>query len=83
MAIRFVLGLNPKECMPMKKLILSLAAAGTLTLAISACNSTKSVSGNTDTTKVDTTISAPVDTSKKADTMKTMPPDTTKMPPAQ
>ncbi|MDR6782255.1 hypothetical protein ABIE26_001256 [Pedobacter africanus] len=69
----------------MKKLILSLAVAGTLTIAVSACNSTKNVSGGSDTTRVDTTMAVPpVDTSKKMpDTMKTMPPDTTKMPPAQ
>jgi hypothetical protein len=64
----------------MKKLILSIAVIGTFAIAISACNSTKSVSGGTDTMKVDTTIK-PVDTIMK-DTMKT-PPDTTKMPPAQ
>ncbi|MNK04893.1 hypothetical protein D3C87_227660 [compost metagenome] len=66
----------------MKKLILSIAVAGTFAVAISACNSTKSVSGGTDTMKVDTTITPPMDTTVK-DTMKTMPPDTTKMPPAQ
>ena len=65
----------------MKKLILSIAVVGTLTLAVSACNSTKSVSGGMDTMKVDTTIT-PKDTTMK-DTMKTPPPDTTKMPPAQ
>lgn len=67
----------------MKKLILSIAVAGTLTLAISACNSTKNVSGSSDSTVVDTTMSAPVDTSGVTDTTKTMPVDTTKMPPAQ
>jgi len=66
----------------MKKLILNIAIAGTLTLAISACNSTKNMSGSSDSTKVDTTMSAPIDTSKVTDTMKTMPVDTTKMPPA-
>lgn len=67
----------------MKKLILSIAVAGTMTLAISACNSTKNVSGSSDSSSVDTTMSVPVDTTKVTDTMKTMPPDTTKMPPAQ
>ena len=66
----------------MKKLILSIAAAGALTLAISACNSTKNMSGSSDSTKVDTTMSVPVDT-PATDTMKTTPPDTTKMPPVQ
>jgi hypothetical protein len=67
----------------MKKLILSLAVAGTLTLVFSACNSTKNISGSSDSSKVDTTMSAPIDTSHQADTVKTMPVDTTKMPPAQ
>ncbi|WP_084289863.1 coproporphyrinogen III oxidase [Pedobacter nyackensis] len=66
----------------MKKTLLTLAVAGTLTMAISACNSTKSVSGTTDTMAVDTNMSKPIDTMKK-DTMKTMPPDTTKKPPVQ
>lgn len=75
----------------MRNLILSLAVAGTLTIAISACNSTKNVSGSSDSTRADTTMSAP-DTSRvptdttrtmPPDTMKKMPPDTTKMPPTQ
>lgn len=64
----------------MRKLILSIAVMGTLTLAVSACNSTKSVSGGIDTMKVDTNITPPMDTTMK-DTMKTMP-DTATMPPA-
>lgn len=67
----------------MKKLILSLAVAGTLTVAISACNSTKNVSDTADTTGADTTT-MPVDTTRvPGDTMRTMPPDTTKMPRTQ
>lgn len=66
----------------MKKLILSLAFVGLSALAISACNSTKSVSGSSDTPKVDTTIRVPVDTLKMPDTMK-VPVDTMKMPPTQ
>lgn len=65
----------------MKKLILSLAVVGTFTLAISACNSTKNVSGSSDSLKVDTTMPPPVDTAKVADTTKKMPPDTAMMPP--
>lgn len=67
----------------MKKLILSLATAGTLALAFSACNSTKNVSGSSDSLKVDTTITTPIDTPVMQDTMKNMPVDTTKMPPTQ
>lgn len=66
----------------MKRTILSLAFAGSLMLAASACNSTKSVSGSTDSTKVvdsTTTMKTTVDTTKK-DTSKTTPPDTTKTP---
>ncbi|MNU01042.1 hypothetical protein D3C72_2443230 [compost metagenome] len=61
----------------MKKLILSLAFVGCLTIAASSCNSTKNMSGTTDSTAVDTTIK-PVDTTKKmpVDTAKTLP-DTT------
>lgn len=65
----------------MKKLILSLAFAGTLIIAASACNSTKNMSGTSDSTRVDTSMSTPVDTSRLMDTTKTLPPDTTKMPP--
>jgi hypothetical protein len=57
----------------MKKMILSLAIAGSLIIAASACNSTKNVSNSTDSTKVDSTT-IPVDTTAK-DTTKT---DTTK-----
>jgi len=66
----------------MKKTILSLAFAGSMILAASACNSTKSVSGSTDSTKVvdsTSTMKTTVDTAKK-DTSKTTPPDTTKTP---
>jgi len=66
----------------MKKILLTLAVAGILTAAISACNSTKSVSGTSDTMVVDTNMPKPIDTMKR-DTMKTMPPDTTKKPPVQ
>ena len=66
----------------MKKTILSLAFAGSMILAASACNSTKSVSGS-DSTTVDTSKVAPpppaVDTAARDTTMKT-PPDTTKTP---
>ncbi|WP_316814591.1 coproporphyrinogen III oxidase [Pedobacter nyackensis] len=65
----------------MKKLILSIAAVATFVLAISACNSTKNVSGSSDTLKVDTNISVPVDTPKVIDTLKPTPPDTTMKPP--
>ncbi|MEQ7802586.1 coproporphyrinogen III oxidase [Pedobacter sp. ASV1-7] len=65
----------------MKKLILSLATVSMFSLAFSACNSTKNVSGSSDSTKIDTTIAVPMDTTINPDTMKTMPPDTTKMPP--
>ena len=65
----------------MKRTILSLAFAGSLLLAASACNSTKNVSGSTDSTStvVDstTTTKTTIDTAKK-DTAKTTPPDTTK-----
>jgi len=66
----------------MKKTILSLAFAGSLILAASACNSTKNVSGSSDSTSttVDSTVTTtPVDTAVK-DTAKTTPPDTTKTP---
>jgi phosphate-selective porin len=66
----------------MKKILLILGIASTLTIAISACNSTKNVSGSSDSVVVDTTMPKPIDTMKR-DTMKKMPPDTTKMPPAQ
>lgn len=58
----------------MKKLILSLAVAGCLTIVASSCNSTKNMSGTTDSAAVDTTIK-PVDTTKKmpVDTTKTLP----------
>ncbi len=58
----------------MKKLIFSLAFAGSLIIATSACNSTKNVSGTNDSTAIDTTI-------KPVDTNKAMPADTTKLPP--
>lgn len=60
----------------MKKLILSLAAIGTVMVSLSACNSTKSVSGDSrDTTVIDTAKGMPVDTTIR-DTSMTMPPDT-------
>jgi hypothetical protein len=59
---------------PMKKLILSLAFAGSVIIATSACNSTKNVSGTSDSTSTDTTM-------KPVDTAKTVPADTTKLPP--
>jgi len=64
----------------MKKLILSLAFAGTIMIAASACNSTKSVSGGADSTMTDT-AAMPVDTTAKpVDTTGTTPPDTTIKP---
>jgi hypothetical protein len=65
----------------MKKTILSLAFAGSMILAVSACNSTKNVSGSSDSTAIDSTSITPAvtDTTVK-DTSKTMPPDTTKTP---
>lgn len=67
----------------MKTLILSLAIASTLSLAFSACNSTKNISGSSDSLKVDTTITPALDTAKKADTIKTTPIDTLQIPPEQ
>jgi len=69
----------------MRKTILSLAFAGSMILATSACNSTKNVSGSSDSTAVDTSNVAPppppADTTV-TDTVKTTPPDTTtKTPP--
>lgn len=68
----------------MKNNILTLAFAGSLLLAATACNSTKSVSGTSDSTTIDTskvTTPPPADTMAR-DTMKTTPPDTTgKTPP--
>lgn len=62
----------------MKKLILSVSCAAALMIAVTACNSTKSVSGNSDSTRVDPSVKA-VDTSRRVmDTTKTLPPDTTK-----
>jgi len=61
----------------MKKIILSLAFAGTLMIAASACNSTKNASETTDSTVVDsTTMTTPVD-SAVVDTTRTTAPDTT------
>ncbi|MES2457250.1 MAG: coproporphyrinogen III oxidase [Bacteroidota bacterium] len=64
----------------MKKLILSLAFAGSIMIAASACNSTKNVSDTTDSTAVDTAM-VPIDTTKvvPVDTT-TVPPDTTVKP---
>lgn len=63
----------------MKKLILSLAFAGSLMMAVSACNSTKNVSGSADSTLTDTTMK-PIDTARM-DTTKKMPMDTTQSKP--
>ncbi|NQX41571.1 hypothetical protein SAMN05421820_108122 [Pedobacter steynii] len=59
----------------MKKLIFSIACGSIMIAA--ACNSTKSVSGASDSTRVDTTMK-PIDTNKVKDTTKTLPPDTMK-----
>ena len=64
----------------MKKLILSLAFAGSIMIAASACNSTKSVSGGSDSTMTDSTVT-PVDTTAvPVDTVGKTPPDTTIKP---
>ncbi len=64
----------------MKKLILSLAFAGTLIMATSACNSSKNMAGSSDTTTVADTVPPPVDTvTKPVDTTKTLPDTTRKM----
>jgi len=64
----------------MKKLILSLAFAGSIMIAASACNSTKSVSGSSDSTMTDSTVT-PVDTTAvPVDTVGKTPPDTTIKP---
>ena len=60
----------------MKKMILSLAFAGSFIMAVSACNSTKSASETTDSTTIDSTVTTPVDTNT-VDTGTTTPPDTT------
>jgi len=68
----------------MKRMILSLAVAGSMILATSACNSTKNVSEGSDSTTMDsTTMSTPAvtDTVRTVDTAKTTPPDTTKKTP--
>jgi len=68
----------------MRKTILTLAFAGSMLLAASACNSTKNVSGAVDTTGGAKVDSVPVRTSTvdtiKKDTSKTTSPDTTKRP---
>lgn len=64
----------------MKKLILSIAIAGSIMIGASACNSTKSVSGGADSTLTDS-ATMPVDTAAvPVDTMNTTPPDTTVRP---
>ncbi|MHA4895665.1 coproporphyrinogen III oxidase [Pedobacter sp. PWIIR3] len=64
----------------MRKLVLSLAFAGSLMIAATACNSTKNVSENSDSTMKDSTV-MPVDTTVKDTTkMPVMPPDTTVKP---
>ncbi|WP_231491839.1 coproporphyrinogen III oxidase [Pedobacter sp. Leaf170] len=68
----------------MKNLILSLAFAGTLMVATTACNSSKNMAGSSDSTMADSTATtAPMDTTKTSttpmDTAKTTtPPDTMK-----
>lgn len=66
----------------MKKIILSLAFAGTLMIAASACNSSKNMANSSDSTKMDSTTTPMADTTKKMttppDTMKKTIPDTTK-----
>jgi ABC-type glycerol-3-phosphate transport system substrate-binding protein len=66
----------------MKKTILSLAFAGSMILAASACNSTKNVSGSSDSTTTDSTTVTTTTTTDTAarDTSKTTLPDTTKTP---
>lgn len=69
---------------PMKKTILSLAFAGSLMIATSACNSSKNMAGSSDSTKMDSTMNKPMDTTKSKmpmDTSKSTPPDTTKQMP--
>lgn len=63
----------------MKRLVLSLAVVGSLMIATSACNSSKNMAGSSDSSKKDSTKTAPMDTTKaaKPDSTKTMP-DTTK-----
>ena len=63
----------------MKKLILSLAFAGTIMIGASACNSTKSVSGTSDSTMTDSTT-VPVDTAAVPVDTTTTKPDTTIKP---
>jgi hypothetical protein len=67
----------------MKKNGFILAFAGMLLFAATACNSTKNVSGSSDSTTVDTSTvtSPPVVDTTKTDTSRTTPPDTTKTPP--
>ncbi|RDC58373.1 coproporphyrinogen III oxidase [Pedobacter chinensis] len=60
----------------MKKIILSLAFAGSLMIATSACNSSKNMAGSSDSTLTDSTTTAPMDT-----TSTTTPPDTTRTTP--
>ncbi|MCD0490027.1 coproporphyrinogen III oxidase [Pedobacter sp. MC2016-14] len=60
----------------MKKIILSIAFAGTLMIAASACNSTKNASETSDSAVVDSTTVVPVD-STVVDTTTTTPVDTT------
>lgn len=61
----------------MKKIILSLAFAGSLMIATSACNSSKNMAGSSDSTKTDST--KVMDTTQKmTDTTTKKVPDTTK-----
>lgn len=72
----------------MKNIILSLAFAGSILLAASACHSTKSVTNSTDSTAMrggtaDTAVASPMDTVNKDTVSKDttgIPPDTTKTP---
>lgn len=73
-----------KTLIPMKKMILSLAAAGSLILATSACNSTRNMSDSSDSTATDSTTmttDTSATTTTPPDTSTTTPPDTTRMPP--
>lgn len=62
----------------MKKIILSVALAGFVMIAGSACNSTKNASDTADSTMMDTTMT-PVDTTGMDTTV--MPQDTTTVQP--
>lgn len=63
----------------MKNMFLSLAVAGSLIVTTSACNSTRNMSDNSDSTTMDS-AAMPVDTNGTMDTTMTVPPDTMNMP---